>query len=285
MLRRLVSIFLTALLSLCFIYFVLSVLPGDSTTYMSGESVLVNSEKVSLFSFLKNALTLNLGTSAFLSIPVRLLIFNRIVPTLILTFLSLFFAIIISLVMIYLDQKKGKRILFEGYCSVIYALPSFFISLLFLFFFAKFFNTFISYDESHKVLSLIVPALSLGIVHSAFLMKNLKDLIEREKIKQYVTLAYSKGASDKRVFFFHIFINILHIVIVLINQSFISLFSSSAAVELIFSIPGIGNLIVNAINRRDSATIAGVIIIVIMVTSILSVVEDSIAEIKKMRCE
>ena len=283
MLRRLLSIVFTALLSLCFIYFVLSILPGDSTTYMSGESVIASSEKISLAAFLFNALTLNLNDSAFLSIPVRELIFSRMVPTLILTILSLFFAILIALLMVYLDQKKGKKLLFELYCSIIYSLPSFFIAILFLFVVAKVFNYFISYDDSNKIISLIIPSLSLGIVHSAFLMKNLKDLLEREKIKQYVIVAYSKGSSDSRVFFFHIFINILHIVIVLINQSFISLFSSSAAVELIFSIPGIGNLIVNAINRRDSNTIAGVIIIVIMLTSLLSVFEDIIAAIKKRR--
>ena len=285
MLRRLLSIVFTALLSLCFIYFVLSILPGDSTTYMSGESVIASSEKISLLAFLFNAITLNLNDSAFLSIPVRELIFSRMVPTLILTILSLFFAILIALVMVYLDQKKGKKLLLELYCSIIYSLPSFFIAILFLFVVAKVFNYFISYDDSNKIISLIIPSLSLGIVHSAFLMKNLKDLLEREKIKQYVIVAYSKGSSDSRVFFFHIFINILHIVIVLINQSFISLFSSSAAVELIFSIPGIGNLIVNAINRRDSNTIAGVIIIVIMLTSLLSVFEDIIAAIKKRRGE
>lgn len=283
MLRRLLSIVFTALLSLCFIYLVLSILPGDSTTYMSGESVIASSEKISLAAFLFNAITLNLNDSAFLSIPVRELIFSRMVPTLILTILSLFFAILIALLMVYLDQKKGKKLLFELYCSIIYSLPSFFIAILFLFVVAKVFNYFISYDDSNKIISLIIPSLSLGIVHSAFLMKNLKDLLEREKIKQYVIVAYSKGSSDSRVFFFHIFINILHIVIVLINQSFISLFSSSAAVELIFSIPGIGNLIVNAINRRDSNTIAGVIIIVIMLTSLLSVFEDIIAAIKKRR--
>ena len=283
MLRRLLSIVFTALLSLCFIYFVLSILPGDSTTYMSGESVIASSEKISLAAFLFNAITLNLNDSAFLSIPVRELIFSRMVPTLILTILSLFFAILIALLMVYLDQKKGKKLLLELYCSIIYSLPSFFIAILFLFVVAKVFNYFISYDDSNKIISLIIPSLSLGIVHSAFLMKNLKDLLEREKIKQYVIVAYSKGSSDSRVFFFHIFINILHIVIVLINQSFISLFSSSAAVELIFSIPGIGNLIVNAINRRDSNTIAGVIIIVIMLTSLLSVFEDIIAAIKKRR--
>lgn len=283
MLRRLLSIVFTALLSLCFIYLVLSILPGDSTTYMSGESVIASSEKISLLAFLFNAITLNLNDSAFLSIPVRKLIFSRMVPTLILTILSLFFAILIALLMVYLDQKKGKKLLLELYCSIIYSLPSFFIAILFLFVVAKVFNYFISYDDSNKIISLIIPSLSLGIVHSAFLMKNLKDLLEREKIKQYVIVAYSKGSSDSRVFFFHIFINILHIVIVLINQSFISLFSSSAAVELIFSIPGIGNLIVNAINRRDSNTIAGVIIIVIMLTSLLSVFEDIIAAIKKRR--
>ncbi len=130
MLRRLLSIVFTALLSLCFIYLVLSILPGDSTTYMSGESVIASSEKISLAAFLFNALTLNLNDSAFLSIPVRKLIFSRMVPTLILTILSLFFAILIALLMVYLDQKKGKKLLFELYCSIIYSLPSFFIAIL-----------------------------------------------------------------------------------------------------------------------------------------------------------
>ena len=283
MLRRIVSIILTALLSLCFVYFALSILPGDSITYLSGDYVEVQGNEVSLISFIINALTLNLGSSAFLSIPVKELIFQRMVPTLILTILSLIFAILISLVMLYFDQKKGKRNLFEGYTALVYAIPSFLISILFLYVIAKCFGIFITYDDKHKILSLIMPALSLGIVHSAFLMKNLRDLLESEKKRQYVTLAYSKGSSDIRVFFYHIFINILHIVIVLINQSFISLFSSSAAVELIFSIPGIGSLIVQAIGRRDSATIAGVIIIVILLTALFSIIEDIIDGLRRER--
>ena len=109
MLRRVVSIILTALLSLCFVYFALSILPGDSITYLSGDYVEVQGNEVSLISFIINALTLNLGSSAFLSIPVKELIFQRIVPTLILAILSLGFAILISLAMLYFDQNKERR--------------------------------------------------------------------------------------------------------------------------------------------------------------------------------
>ena len=95
MLRRIVSIILTALLSLCFVYFALSILPGDSITYLSGDYVEVQGNEVSLISFIINALTLNLGSSAFLSIPVKELIFQRMVSTLILTILSLIFVFLL----------------------------------------------------------------------------------------------------------------------------------------------------------------------------------------------
>ena len=61
------------------------------------------------------------------------------------------------------------------------------------------------------------------------------------------------------------------------------MFSSSAAVELIFSIPGLGSLIVQAIGRRDSATIAGVIIIVILLTALFSIIEDIIDGLRRER--
>ena len=81
----------------------------------------------------------------------------------------------------------------------------------------------------------------------------------------------------------HILLYILNVVIVLVDQSFNSLIASSAAVEIIFSIPGIGNLIVQAIARRDSLTIAGVLILIILITSFFSIIEDILDEINKRR--
>ena len=284
MFKRIVSVVITLILSLMFIYFVISVLPGDSTTYMSGESVInVEKQTESLFSFIKKALTLNLGTSAFLSLSVKDLILERLFPTVILSIMSLVIALTISLFFIYLDVIKGKKVLLEAFSSITYSFPSFLIALIALLISSKVFSYFVVYDDENKIISLLIPSLCLGLVHAPFLMKNIRDLIIREKIKPYVTLAYSKGLGNIKVFFYHILLNILNVVIVLVDQSFISLISSSAAVEIIFSIPGIGNLIVQAIARRDSLTIAGVIILIILITSLLSIIEDILDEINKRR--
>ncbi len=284
MLKRIISVIITLILSLMFIYLVLSVLPGDSTTYMSGEIVInVEKQTESLISFIKKALTLNLGTSAFLSISVKDLILERLLPTVILSIMSLVISLIISLTFIYLDVIKGKKIFLEVFSTITYSFPSFLIALIALLISSKLFSYFVVYDDEHKIFSLLIPAICLALVHAPFLMKNIRDLIIREKIKPYVTLAYSKGLGNAKVFFYHILLNILNVVIVLVDQSFISLIASSAAVEIIFSIPGIGNLIVQAIARRDSLTIAGVIILIILITSLLSIIEDILDEINKRR--
>ena len=84
----------------------------------------------------------------------------------------------------------------------------------------------------------------------------------------------SKGASENRMLFMHVLSNVAAEVMVLLDQSFISLFASSAAVETLFSYPGLGSLMVRAIARRDTGTIAGMMIITCMLSSVLSIAED-----------
>ena len=99
-------------------------------------------------------------------------------------------------------------------------------------------------------------------------------MLEGERELPYARFVLSKGASENRMLFMHVLSNVAAEVMVLLDQSFISLFASSAAVETLFSYPGLGSLMVSAIARRDTGTIAGMMIISCMLSSLLSIAED-----------
>ena len=89
----------------------------------------------------------------------------------------------------------------------------------------------------------------------------MKSSLEREMQLSYITLAKAKGLRESAVVMIHAGVNVLNEVLTLGFQSFISLFTSGAAVEYIFSLPGIGALTVSAIGRRDINTVTALVLI------------------------
>lgn len=275
-LRRLFTVAVTFILSLCFIWLCLRILPGDSSSYLLGDGVNESAitDEIGLGEFLLRAVTFSFGPSAFAGKNVNELIAGRIAPTLLLALLSLALAVAFTSVMIWLEIMKGSDRVFRIVCLLSYTLPAFVTALLLMLVFAKLFGYLPSYRSSEPFVSALFPAVNLAFMHSGLLMRSLHEMIEGERALPYARFVLSKGATENRMLFMHVLSNVAAGVMVLLDQSFISLFASSAAVETLFSYPGLGSLMVSAIARRDSGTIAGMMIITCMLSSVLSIAED-----------
>ncbi|MGN0906213.1 MAG: ABC transporter permease [Bullifex sp.] len=288
-LRRLLSVTVTFILSLCFIWLALRILPGDSSAYLLGDGVndSVITEEMGLSEFLARALTFSFGPSAFAGKSVTEVILERLVPTLGLAIMSLAIAVVITVMMLYLDKKHGMRKTFETVSLLSFTVPAFISSLLLMLFSSRVFGYFPSYSSEEPFLSALFPAITLAFMHTGLLMKTIREMEMDEEHMPYVKFALSKGASENRVTLTHVLANISPGIMVLLDQSFISLFASSAAVETLFSYPGLGSLMVTAIARRDTGTIAGMMIITVMLSSALSIAEDIVLAVLDVRrgCE
>ncbi len=283
--RRLLSVTVTFILSLCFIWVCLVIIPGDSSSYLLGDGVSepVISYEITLAEFLIRAVTFSFGSSAFAGKSVNEVIAERICPTLTLALISLIIAMVFTFFMLCLERNKGMKKTFEAVSVLSFTVPAFISALLLMFISAGFFGYFPSYSSSAPVLSSVIPAMTLAFMHSGLLMKSIRELVREEEGLGYVRFAYSKGNTEARVLGTHVLSNIWAGIMVLLDQSFISLFASSAAVETLFSYPGLGSLMVSAVARRDAGTIAGMMIITVMLSSILSIAEDAVLAVLDIR--
>ena len=156
---------------------------------------------------------------------------------------------------------------------LIAAIPAFVFGLLLLFFFSLKLNWLPSYGAS-TMWHFILPTLTIAMSPAAQIMRFTKSSM-LESIRQgYVRTARAKGAPERRVIMKHALMNALLPVVTQIGLSLGTLICGAVVAEKMFSIPGIGSLIVDRIVYKDEPIIlAGVILISICFTAVMLLVD------------
>lgn len=153
------------------------------------------------------------------------------------------------------------------------AIPSFVLGMVLLYLFALKFNIFPSYGigtYKHYVL----PALAISIPPAAMNMRFTKSSMLESIRQDFVRTARAKGASENVVIWKHALKNALLPVITNIGLSLGSLIAGAVVAEKLFSIPGIGSLIVDRITYKDEPVIiAGTILIAVCFTVVMLLVD------------
>jgi peptide/nickel transport system permease protein len=135
---------------------------------------------------------------------------------------------------------------------------------------------FVSPDQSLKqnLLTLIMPAFVLGNAIAAVMMRHTRSAMQQVLGADYVRTARAKGLSEKRVVLRHALRNALIPVVTLGALEFGGLLSGAVLTEQIFSIPGFGKLIVDAVFNRDYAVVQGVVLCTAMAYMLLNLCAD-----------
>lgn len=156
---------------------------------------------------------------------------------------------------------------------LIAAIPSFVLGMLLLFTFSLHLNWFPSYGiESFK--SYIMPALAVSIPPAAFNLRFTKSSMLESIRQDYVRTARAKGASENTVIWKHALHNALLPVVTNVGMSLGNLICGAVVAEKLFSIPGIGSLIVDRITYKDEPVIiAGTILISVCFTVVMLLVD------------
>ena len=203
--------------------------------------------------WVKGVFSGNLGKSYKYGQSVTSIILERVKTTAVLAGLSLLFSIGLGLFLglFFAISRKNRYLKPLFYIDQIFiSIPSFCTALLLILFFTVLLRLLPSIGVSGFT-SFILPALSLSLGSSAILARYIKTSVDDEYKKDYVRTARSKGLTETQIIYRHILRNAIIPSITTLGLIATDIFGGSIIVENVFSLPGIGKLIVTSISSRD----------------------------------
>lgn len=214
----------------------------------------------------------DLGQSIFLNQPVTQALASRAEPTFFLTLFSILIAVAIALPVGILSAVKRGTIFDQVVVTltmVAASVPSFWLGLMLIQIFAVSQGWFPASGYGGpdtpflgRMHHLVLPAVSLGIVNSALIARFTRAAMLDVLGDDYVRTARAKGAGEFRVILKHALKNALIPIITVIGLSIAMLVAGAVVTETVFGLPGIGNLVVSAVLRRDYPVIQGALLVV-----------------------
>jgi ABC-type dipeptide/oligopeptide/nickel transport system permease component len=122
--------------------------------------------------------------------------------------------------------------------------------------------------------ALVLPALNLGIIMMAYVMRVTRAAMLGVLTEDYIRTARAKGVGPVRLVWRHAFRNSLIPIITVIGLYFGTLIGNSVLTEIIFNRPGLGKLIISALNARDYTLLQGVMIIFAVCVIVVNTLTD-----------
>jgi ABC-type dipeptide/oligopeptide/nickel transport system permease component len=234
----------------------------DQVAALRAEMGLDRSLPVRYFTWLGNLFTGNLGNSVrFRGEPVAGLIMDRLPVTFCLASLSLAFTLVLSVpAALMAAGKEGGPLdrFVTAAAAITVSFPGFFLAVLFIWIFGvvlKLFSpgAYVGCDESPGRFfgGLVFPALAVALPNAAALVKFLRASVLQQLRLDYIRAARSKGASRGQVLRRHALPNGAVPALTLLGMIVGEIFSGSIVIEQVFTIPGLGRLLVASIGSRD----------------------------------
>ncbi|QGM30963.1 ABC transporter permease subunit [Bacillus sp. N3536] len=306
---RRVLIMIPQLIALSFLIFIMAkFMPGDPFTGMISpetdpnrldelrELAGLNDPWYEQYArWMVNAVQGDFGKSYTYKVQVSALIGERAMNTFWLSLLSVVLLYLLAIPLGVLagrfqDTFLDKTIVL--YSFITYAIPTFVLSLLFLFFFGYKLHWFptigsvdIKYDAGtfgylwSKIYHMMLPALTYAILATTTVIQFLRSEIIDSKSMDYVRTARSKGIPIRKVYSRHIFRNSLLPIAAFLGFTITGLLGGSIFIETIFGYPGMGQLFISSILSRDYSVITALVMLYGFLTLLGSLLSDIIMSI------
>jgi ABC-type dipeptide/oligopeptide/nickel transport system permease component len=218
----------------------------------------------------------DLGKSILTRRPVIDEIGDRYLKTITLALSSLAVALVVGLTLGILAALFKDSIIDTGttiLALVGLSMPAFWLGLLFINLFAVQLR-WISLIGPPDFPHLILPSLTLGLIYAAVLMRLVRSSLLEVLNQDYIRTARSKGLATRLIMVRHALKNALIPVVTILGLQFGALLGGAFVVENVFVWPGVGQLIVNAINQRDFPIIQGIVLLVATTYVLVNLVVD-----------
>ncbi|WP_192798383.1 ABC transporter permease [Brucella intermedia] len=284
-LQRFVGMAVVMFLVVTIVFVIVRVTPGDPAAVMLGPDAsaqdiadlrarlgLDQSLVIQYFYYIGQLLKGDFGQSIFLNMPVGAALLDRAEPTFFLTVLSLLIACIIALpVGVYAAYRRGSFVDQAATTVAMLAasIPSFWLGLILMQFFAVRLNLFPvsgyggpGSSFTDRMYHLILPAIALGLVSSALILRFTRASMLDVLGDDYIRTARAKGLIERRVIMKHALKNALIPILTVIGLTAAVLISGAVVTETVFGLPGVGNLVVSAVLRRDYPVIQGALLVI-----------------------
>ena len=295
--RRLVSLVPTLVFVSMLIFGLQQLLPGDPAQMLAGEDQrpeviehyrqklhLDEPLPVQYGYWISGVLRGDLGESVRTQLPVLELIVQKLPVTVELALLSMLIALLISIPAGVISAVKRGSAWDHG--ATVFALsglsmPNFWLGIMMILLFSVELgwlpaSGYVSpfEDFGANLAAMIMPAFVLGTGISAVLMRHTRSSMLQVLAADYVRTARAKGLSEKVVVLKHALRNALTPVITLGALELGTLLSGAVLTEQVFTIPGFGKLIIDAVFNRDYAVVQGVVLVTATAYILLNLMAD-----------
>jgi peptide/nickel transport system permease protein len=295
--KRLIQLVPTLFLVSVLIFLLQQLLPGDPALIMAGEEKdpevieqirrqyrLDQPLPVQYLYWIKGVLTGDLGESMRLKVSVGELIAQKLPVTLQLAVMAMIIALVIGVTAGIVSAVKKDTV--WDYAVNILALwgistPNFWLGIMLIFLFAVTLGWLpasgyvpLWEDWRQSLATTIMPAFVLGNSIAGVIMRHTRSAMLQALQSDYVRTARAKGLQERRVILKHAMRNALTPIITLGALEFGTLLSGAVLTEQIFTIPGFGKLIVDAVFNRDYAVVQGVVLVTATTYIVLNLLAD-----------
>jgi peptide/nickel transport system permease protein len=284
-LRRVLAAVPVILMVGIIVFSLLHIAPGDPAAIIAGDDVRPEDvEEIRVALGLDRAFHIqfgiwvwkllqgDLGTSIFSNRSIVTLLVPRLQPTLGLASMALVMTILFGVPLGILAAWKAHSLIDRGvmvFAVVGFAVPAFFLGFLLIWAFAVNWNFFPTYGYSPVsdglfgyLKSLFLPALSIAISSTALVARMTRSTMMEVLNDDYIRTARAKGLNERTVMVRHAFRAASIPVVTVIGLVFAGLIVGVVVAEVVFSIPGVGRLIVDAVVRRDYPVVQGMLMVV-----------------------
>ena len=283
-LKKTASLIITLFIVSLLAFLAFQIIPGDPTTKILGTNaspeqaarlreqlglnrpVLVRYGEW-LASFLKG----DFGTSYNYLRPVGSLLADKLPVTALLTVLSFAMTALISIpvgIVSGSTRNAAADHFFVVFDQIIMAVPPFFFGIIACYVFGivlKWFmpGSFIPLSDSAAgcIAYLLLPALCLALPRIAMTVRMLRGSIRKELTNNYVLTAQSRGLSGGKILLRHVLKNAMIPVVTFLAVSAAEIMTGTIIIEQVFTIPGIGRLLVSSIGNRDFPVVQAIVVL------------------------
>ncbi|MER9756220.1 ABC transporter permease [Mesorhizobium sp. M0166] len=271
--------------------------PGDAAVVLAGDyaspaQIAAIREKLRLddpmivqyFHWLQNVLRGDLGDSIFSSQPVSTLIMSRVEPTIILAIAATCISLIIA-VPLGLLAARNRGGIADRVVSLVgvvgTAIPAFLIGYLLIFTFGVYFGSmpvagFARLESGYWELlrHVVLPATMLGFAQTALISRITRASAIEVLDQDFIRVARAKGLDEITIVVRHCLKLIGVPVITIVGASFAGMLGGVVITETVFAIPGVGQLLTEAIQHEDVPVIQGVLLVSACVYVLVNLVVD-----------
>lgn len=295
--KKLGTLIITLLIVSFLSFLAFSVIPGDAavsrlgteataeqTAALRKEMGLDKPVLVRYGTWLRSFAAGDMGESYSYSMPVREMLRDKLPITVALTLLSFGLILVISIpVGILAAQQEGKWLdsLIMTLNQIMMSVPGFFLGILITYIFGlllKWFTpgAYVSVSDSFWGFLgyLIAPSIAIALPRCAMCVKMLRSSVVSQMKLDYVRTAYSRGNTGRRVMFRHVLKNALIPVLTFWGMTIADIIANSMIIEQVFTIPGMGSLLITSISNRDYPVVQGIIVLVAALVILINFIVD-----------